>query len=161
MKLLRNSLPEPDFKYFSRLLASAIGANAETAFIGGFFHDIGKAIDQEVGGSHDVLSKEILEKYHLPVLKTALIWIHMPKKEGNGVSARKRFAFEEIFFIQLQKMKERKEYQRKKSFLIDKSSNEIDDFIKRFPFQATGAQEKAIEANTLPVLVRRLAQEIQ
>jgi ribonuclease Y len=49
--------------YFSRLIAGEIGADTRVAFLGGFFHDVGKAIDQEVGGSHDVLSKEILEKY--------------------------------------------------------------------------------------------------
>ncbi len=112
-----------------------------------FYHAIQKILKTSIIETlSDPIPKEILEKYHLPALKTALIWIHLPKKEADGVSARKRFAFEEIFFIQLQKMKERKEYQGKKSFLIDKSSSEIHDFIKRFPFEATGAQKKAIDS---------------
>ncbi len=112
-----------------------------------FYHAIQKVLKTSIiENLSDPIPKEILAKYHLPDLKTSLIWIHMPKKEGDGVAARKRFAFEEIFFIQLQKMKERKEYQKKKSFLIEKSSSEIDDFIKRFPFQATDAQKRAIES---------------
>ncbi|MFA6528111.1 MAG: Rnase Y domain-containing protein [Candidatus Gracilibacteria bacterium] len=46
------------------MLASEMGANMERAKIAAFFHDIGKAIDHEVGGSHDQLTKEILEKFN-------------------------------------------------------------------------------------------------
>ncbi len=46
------------------LMASEINADVEKAKVATFFHDIGKAIDHEVGGSHDVLTKEILEKYN-------------------------------------------------------------------------------------------------
>jgi RecG-like helicase len=31
----------------------------------------------------DLLPKEILDKYNLPCLKTALIWIHAPQKEDD------------------------------------------------------------------------------
>ncbi|MEK7528804.1 MAG: HD domain-containing protein, partial [Patescibacteria group bacterium] len=62
--------------YFSRMLAAEIGADENIAFQGGFFHDIGKAIDQEVGGSHDVLTKEILEKYGFSWEITHAAWTH-------------------------------------------------------------------------------------
>src|SRR3989344_4794339 len=47
----------------------------------------------------DSIPEEILKKYKLPSLRSALIWIHSPKKEADSLAARKRFAFEEIFFI--------------------------------------------------------------
>lgn len=74
--------------YFARLLASEIGANTEVAFLGGFFHDIGKAIDQEVGGSHDVLSKEILEKYNFSWEITHAAWTHHNAIPQETVEAR-------------------------------------------------------------------------
>ncbi|MBU1018851.1 DUF3552 domain-containing protein [Patescibacteria group bacterium] len=46
------------------ILAAEIGADIEKAKTAAFFHDIGKAIDHDVGGSHDQLSKEILEKHN-------------------------------------------------------------------------------------------------
>lgn len=49
--------------YMAELLASELGLNAKTAKVAGFFHDIGKAIDQQVEGSHDVLTREIMTKY--------------------------------------------------------------------------------------------------
>lgn len=71
--ILRHSL---EVGYFARMLASHIGADEKIAFLGGFFHDIGKAIDQEVGGSHDVLSKEILEKFGFPWEIVHAAWTH-------------------------------------------------------------------------------------
>ncbi|MCH8847281.1 MAG: hypothetical protein IIC11_11210, partial [Proteobacteria bacterium] len=55
----------------------------------------------------DPIPKEILKRYHLPTLKTALIWIHTPKQAKDSISSRKRFAFEEVFYIQLVKQKDR------------------------------------------------------
>jgi ATP-dependent DNA helicase RecG len=92
----------------------------------------------------DPIPKEILEKYNLPGLRTALVWIHTPHKQSDAEAARKRFAFEEVFFIQLQKMKDRKNNRSKKSFILHTDDKEIESFIKRFPFQATEAQLRAI-----------------
>jgi ATP-dependent DNA helicase RecG len=93
----------------------------------------------------DPIPDEILKKYGLPTLKTALIWIHSPQKVEHSQAARKRFAFEEIFFIQLEKQKARHEFQERDAFVIDKKIEDIENFIARFPFTATDAQRKAIE----------------
>lgn len=62
--------------YFAKMLASELGADTHVAFVGGFLHDIGKAIDQEVGGSHDVLTKEIMEKYGFSKEMIHAAWTH-------------------------------------------------------------------------------------
>ncbi len=97
----------------------------------------------------DPIPKEILQTYHLPDLKTALVWIHAPQKADHAEAARKRFAFEEIFFIQLERQKSRHEFKEHNAFVIDPSlagaEKSIEKFISRFPFQATGAQLRAIE----------------
>jgi len=93
----------------------------------------------------DPIPTEILKKYNLPNLRTALVWMHTPQKESDAQSARKRFAFEEIFFIQLEKQKTKHEFQEKNAFIIEKNSEEVDKFIDRFPFKATDAQLKSIE----------------
>ncbi|MFA7216430.1 MAG: ATP-dependent DNA helicase RecG [Candidatus Paceibacterota bacterium] len=92
----------------------------------------------------DPIPEETLKKYNLPNLKTSIIWIHTPKKEDDALSARKRFAFQEIFFIQIQKQKQRKLWQDKKSFKIEPDKKTIDEFIGRFPFEPTKAQVEAI-----------------
>lgn len=94
----------------------------------------------------DPIPKEILEKYHLPNLRTALIWIHSPKKDSDALSARKRFAFEEIFYIQIQKQIQRYSAEKLNSYVINQPETEINKFIKRFGFELTDSQKKAVDA---------------
>lgn len=93
----------------------------------------------------DPIPDEILKKYKLPTLKTSFIWIHAPKKESDALSARKRFAFEEIFYIQLQKLLDRQDNDSNKSFVIDVPKKDIDQFVSKFPFKLTDSQANAIE----------------
>ncbi len=93
----------------------------------------------------DPLPGHILVKYHLPSLKTALIWIHTPKKRDDALSARKRFSFEEIFTIQLGKQQARRAYEKIPTFRIETSDSHVNEFIRRFPFTATKAQTTAVE----------------
>ncbi|MFA6294798.1 MAG: ATP-dependent DNA helicase RecG [Candidatus Paceibacterota bacterium] len=93
----------------------------------------------------DPIPEDILEKYHLPGIKTAFIWIHAPINRDHALSARKRFSFEEVFVIQLGKKRARKEYETYPSFLVETSKKNVQEFVKRFPFQATNAQNRAIE----------------
>lgn len=48
---------------FGRMIASELGCDVREAELACFFHDIGKAIDKQENRPHDILSKEILEKY--------------------------------------------------------------------------------------------------
>lgn len=93
----------------------------------------------------DPIPEYILNKYHLPNIKTALIWIHTPLNRDDAVSARKRFSFEEVFIIQLSKKQARKNYESYPSYLIETPDESVHEFVRRFPFQATNAQIKAIE----------------
>lgn len=47
----------------SGLIALELGYDATVAKRAGLFHDIGKAVDHEVAGSHAVISQDILKKY--------------------------------------------------------------------------------------------------
>jgi len=93
----------------------------------------------------DPLPGHILVKYHLPSLKTALIWIHTPLKREDALAARKRFSFEEVFIIQLGKQRARKQYADHPAFLIETPEGNVREFVRRFPFQATTAQTRAID----------------
>lgn len=92
----------------------------------------------------DPIPAEVLERYSLPTLKTALIWIHTPKKKEHAQMARKRFAFEEVFFIQVANQQERAAFKENPAFVIEKTVDDLTPFLKRFPFEATDAQKKSI-----------------
>jgi len=91
---------------FTVMLGSELGLNIETCKIGGFFHDLGKAVDQEVGGSHDVLTKEIMEKFGFSEEEIHAAWTHhdsLPQrtpeallvKAGDAISATRPGARQE------------------------------------------------------------------
>ncbi len=92
----------------------------------------------------DPIPEEILEKYHLPNLSTALVWAHTPKTPKDAESARKRFAFEEVFFIQIEKHLERKKWEENASYKIAKNRADLEGFISKFPYQLTNAQERVL-----------------
>jgi len=110
-----------------------------------FYYNIQKALASGILDEiTDSIPPEILDKYHLPSLKTALIWIHRPKKEADARAARKRFAFEEIFYIQLSRRKAKQEYKNQDSFRINLDEKKLQEFIDRFPFTLTKGQSRAI-----------------
>ncbi len=93
----------------------------------------------------DSLPEKITKTYNLPQLKTALVWIHSPKKIKDTESARKRFSFNEIFLIQLHRLQNRSLYHQNKAHSIQAKTKDITEFTKRFGFPLTKAQQKAIK----------------
>lgn len=94
----------------------------------------------------DPLTQDLLDKYHLPSLANALIYIHAPQSEKDAEVARKRFAFEEVFLLQLERLALRKAFQSEPAYTIPVHKAALREFESRFPFPLTGAQERAIAA---------------
>jgi len=110
-----------------------------------FYHAIEKIFKEHtLDNLEDYIPDDILKKYHLPTLKTALVWIHKPKNKDDAQSARKRFAFEEVFCIQLERQHDKFEYRKNKSFQIKMKEKEIKEFLQKFPFNATNSQKKSV-----------------
>jgi ATP-dependent DNA helicase RecG len=110
-----------------------------------FYHALDKIFKEKtLDNLEDYIPSDILKKYHLPTLKTALVWIHQPKNKNDAESARKRFAFEEVFCIQLERQHDKIEFRKNKSFQIKPNEKDTQDFLKRFPFSPTNSQKKSI-----------------
>jgi ATP-dependent DNA helicase RecG len=110
-----------------------------------FFHTVQKCFASGVlDHIVDPIPEDILKRYNLPSLHTALIWIHTPKKQEHAESARKRFAFEEVFYIQTAKAKERAAISVSSSYVVKTEAAHLAAFTERFPFPLTNAQKKAI-----------------
>ena len=93
----------------------------------------------------EYIPDQILSEYKLPKLSTALVWMHAPQNENHATAARKRFAFEEVFFIQLARKIDRIDYEKNKSYQIQSDQKDIASFVERFPFKHTEGQTRAIE----------------
>lgn len=103
-----------------------------------------KELNKSESEIRDFIPADILKKYHLPDLKSAYFYIHNSKNLKNADAARKRFAFEEIFLIQLNRIKNRILRNLNSSFKIDVNYSDLKKFINLFRFKLTGAQKKAI-----------------
>ena len=111
-----------------------------------FYHTVLKCFEKGILDSiHDPIPADIIKKYNLPELKTAFIWIHSPKKAEHAASSRKRFAFEEVFYIQIKKAQERAAVSAASTYTFNTSPDHAKQFIERFPFPLTAAQDNAIK----------------
>jgi ATP-dependent DNA helicase RecG len=112
-----------------------------------FYHTALKCFEAGVlDKMFDPIPQAILEKYKLPVLKTALVWIHSPKKAEHAASARKRFAFEEVFYIQTQKALDRLAVSAASTYQVNTDPDHLKKFTERFPFALTAAQTTSIDS---------------
>ncbi len=91
----------------------------------------------------DPVPEEILTRLHLPSLKQALAYIHFPKNEKQTLLARKRFAFDEMFFVQLKSLQVKALFETAQSNPIPFDENVLQNFLATLPFTLTDAQRKA------------------
>ncbi|MDO8593613.1 MAG: ATP-dependent DNA helicase RecG [bacterium] len=114
-----------------------------------FLHAVRKVFSAEGGSAldgEDPIPSEILEKYNLPSLSSALVFMHAPKKLSDATAARKRFAFEEVFALQVMMQKRRRFLVAQKALAVSVDRKALADFVASFPFPATSAQLRAIDA---------------
>ena len=133
-----NTAPEflmPVYRETSGLTSNYLYLLIKKAVAGGVLDDI-----------DDPIPVHILTKLHLPQLKEALLYIHFPKEEKLTVAARKRFAFEEIFYMQLKQYKERVLAKHSLAYEITASDEDIHDFMDSFAFTPTKAQTDAVQS---------------
>lgn len=94
--------------------------------------------------AEDPLPSDVVKRYNLPDIKSALLYIHKPDELKHAAAARKRFSFEEIFAIQVARARERQENDSLASFPIREGTALAEKFLSTVPFPPTGAQKRAI-----------------
>ncbi|MFN8444496.1 MAG: ATP-dependent DNA helicase RecG [Caldilineaceae bacterium] len=103
-----------------------------------------QVLDEYSNFLNDPLPKALLEKNHLPDLASALWQIHFPDDAAQLEAARKRLAFEELFYIQLGVFQRRRELQQVASQSLVSDPERMAQFQAALPFPLTGAQQRVI-----------------
>ncbi len=119
----------------------------ETKGISSLF--LSQCIGKILGSIQDIqdpLPEHIRHHFHLPGYKEALIYIHQPKELAHAQSARKRFAFEEIFYIQLERFKQRKMHNLPENFTLETDETAVRSFISSLPFPLTQGQNMVTDS---------------
>ncbi|MEK7568103.1 MAG: ATP-dependent DNA helicase RecG [Patescibacteria group bacterium] len=92
----------------------------------------------------EFLPEEILNRHSLPEINPALRQLHFPDNPEEWKIAQKRFAFEDLFLLQLANLKQRLWLAEKKSFSFDADLEFLKKEFSRLPFELTQAQKKAL-----------------
>ena len=106
---------------------------------------IKKNLDFWTGKLKEFFPSRIIEKEKLPTISEAISQIHFPKSDINLKSSRNRFAFEEIFFLQLGVLLQKAKWQANQARKFSLPEELINNRKKLLPYVLTSAQLKAIE----------------
>jgi RecG-like helicase len=90
----------------------------------------------------DPLPENLLGSYDFMPWRNAIKQIHFPESEEFAAAARKRFAFEELFFIQLAVLRERVRLNSEKALAIPFDAELVKEFVQSLPFTLTQAQRE-------------------
>jgi len=101
-----------------------------------------KPLLKNSGEVADSLPENILAAYDFMPWRDAIKQIHFPDSEESARQARRRFAFEELFFIQLAVLRQRVRLNREKAAGIPFNTDLIKQFVESLPFKLTQAQRK-------------------
>ena len=92
---------------------------------------------------NDVIPEDIREKLKLYNTFTALKQIHFPTSPERLLLAQKRFAFQEIFLIQIKSLQIKNLWESHTTSPIKFEKEFMQKFVGTLPFKLTGAQKKA------------------
>lgn len=91
----------------------------------------------------DFLPELIKKEFELMNLIEAIKQIHFPVNVSLAKTARQRLAFDEIFLIQLNVLKQRQKLNQEKAIAIPFNQKLIKSFVKSLPFKLTDDQRLA------------------
>jgi ribonuclease Y len=73
--------------HLAGMMAAEIGADQQTARLSGLLHDIGKAIDHEVEGSHAVIGADLLQRHGVQANVVHAVRAHHYDEEPHSIEA--------------------------------------------------------------------------
>ena len=95
-------------------------------------------------GVPDTMGADVLQKFRLMSLTEALINVHFPRDTQSMQNARARLKFEELFYIQLQILRQMKRREMNEGFTMPLVGARFHALYKSLPFELTNAQKRVI-----------------
>lgn len=100
-------------------------------------------LEQIKGRIEDPLPADIRKRYGLIELEKALHQIHFPDSLSEVEEAKRRFAFEELFYIQLRTLRVKAATKQEKGLPVPIDLPLIRKFVDSLPFELTAGQKAA------------------
>jgi ATP-dependent DNA helicase RecG len=93
----------------------------------------------------DHLPESVRSAAKLLELGNALMQAHFPDSQDRLKSARRRLAFDEIFFLQMGVLRQKRDWQSVVARIFDVPDEWMEARIKALPFALTSAQQRAVD----------------
>lgn len=152
------SMPHPEMDLltdFQKSLQSALQPvyrSTESLLKKGISNKVVQSVIQNLfieykGTFQETLSTELTTKHHLIDKNSALFQLHFPENQDLLAKAEHRLKFEELFYIQLQLLRNNLIRKKKiKSFVFEKVGENFNTlYEKHLPFDLTNAQKKVLK----------------
>jgi ATP-dependent DNA helicase RecG len=104
-----------------------------------------KALTQTLPAIVDPVPAVVRQRYNLIDLQTALAQIHRPESPEDLEEARRRLAFDELFYIQLGVQQRRYQLQQTTAPSLAHNDKTLSDFAAALPFEFTEAQRRVLD----------------
>jgi len=92
----------------------------------------------------DHLPASIRSAAELPDLNTALLQVHFPDNQESLRDARQRLAFDEIFFLQMGVLRQKRDWQAAAARVFEAPDDWLEARLHALPFALTNAQGRAV-----------------
>ena len=99
-----------------------------------------KIILKNLNPVDEFIPLKALEENDLPEINEALATVHFPESLEEASRCKKRFAFEDLFLLQLNNLKVRSQLAKEKAAPINFSKIDLGEAIISIPFELTGPQ---------------------
>jgi ATP-dependent DNA helicase RecG len=92
----------------------------------------------------DHLTEDIRASTQLPDLGTAILQAHFPDSQEQLQAARQRLAFDEIFFLQMGVLRQKRDWQSVTARIFDVPDEWLESRVNSLPYSLTEAQRQAV-----------------
>ena len=92
----------------------------------------------------EILPISALQKNNLPEINSAIRWIHFPESLKEAQAAKKRFAFEDLFCLQLSNIQQRLKFNAEKATPIPTDMEWLKETLRGLPFELTISQKQSL-----------------
>lgn len=128
---------EPSYNTSEKMKRINLNSKAMRSIIAELIPDLRKGIP-------DIIGMDVLQKYRLMTLTEALVNVHFPANTQAMQNARARLKFEELFYIQLQILRQMKRREMNTGFTMPTVGSRFHGLYQALPFELTNAQKRVI-----------------
>ena len=128
---------EPYYNTTEKMKRMGLNSKAMRTMIAGLLPELKMGIADTIG-------MDILQRYRLMSLTDAMINVHFPKDTPSMQNARARLKFEELFYVQLQILRQMKRRELNPGFTMPLVGSRFHALYQSLPFALTNAQRRVI-----------------